>query len=103
MPHRRHSFRATTSLRRCWDFRYGSSTAERRALPRGRNTFKQVPEQFNFNTRAAFYRAVLTGEEYKLQGVASDVSAAYELRSNTVIDSLATLPGVHIVDADQIS
>ena len=59
---------------------------------------KQVPEQFNFNPRDAFYSAVHTGENFQLQGISKVMNDAFQASSNSVIDTLATQPGVHSID-----
>jgi peptidoglycan/LPS O-acetylase OafA/YrhL len=62
---------------------------------------KQAPEQFDFDTRKAFYRAVHTGQEIP-PGIATTVSEAYQARANSVIDSLATNPDIQLIDPSTI-
>ena len=59
---------------------------------------EQVPEQFNFDTRDAFYRAVHSGEDVQSLAVSTEDNETYQALPNSVIDSLAALPGVHIID-----
>ena len=63
---------------------------------------EQVPEQFNFDTRKAFYETIRTGTMFKVEGVKSDTSAAYLKSPNVIIDSLAAMPGVSIIDPSSI-
>lgn len=59
---------------------------------------KQVPEQFDFDPRQAFYSAVQTGQTISSQGVSLQESEIYQSRANAVIDSVGSMQGVHIVD-----
>ncbi|MDB5244137.1 MAG: acyltransferase [Parcubacteria group bacterium] len=59
---------------------------------------KQVPEQFDFNIRDAFYRAVHLGERLELQSIKASRHQMYQTFPNAVIDSLGALPGVRIID-----
>ncbi len=59
---------------------------------------EQVPEQFNFNTRDAFYRAVHSGQDVRSLAISTKDNEAYQALPNSVIDGLTTLPGVHVID-----
>jgi peptidoglycan/LPS O-acetylase OafA/YrhL len=59
---------------------------------------EQVPEQPAFNIRDAFYRAVHTGQALEMRGISTADHEAYQAPANSVIESLATLPGVRIAD-----
>ena len=80
-------------------------TTEVRELSReGREIYivEQVPEQFNFDERDAFYRAVHSGQDVQSLAISTKDNGAYQAMPNSVIDSLAALPGVHIVDPSTI-
>jgi len=59
---------------------------------------KQVPEQFDFDPRAAFYKAVHTGQVLQTQGISASSSAEYQARANVVIDAASEIPHVYMVD-----
>jgi len=59
---------------------------------------EQVPEQFNFDTRDAFYRAVHSGQGLQSLAISTKDNAAYQALPNSVIGTLSTLPGVYIID-----
>ncbi len=59
---------------------------------------EQVPEQFKFDTRDAFYRAVHSGRDIQSLAISTKDNEAYQALPHLVIASLATLPGVHIID-----
>jgi peptidoglycan/LPS O-acetylase OafA/YrhL len=63
---------------------------------------KQVPEQLDFDSRTAFYDAVHTGQVLQLKGVAASTSAIYLAPSNTVINSVTDISGVHLLDPSTI-
>jgi len=58
----------------------------------------QAPEQFDFDTRDAFYRAVHKGEESRLDGIMTKDNESYQELFNAVSARIAQLPGVNIVD-----
>lgn len=59
---------------------------------------EQVPEQFDFNIRDAFYRAVHTGQEIQFQGISTKEHEVYQELPNSVIDGLGALHGVHVIN-----
>ncbi len=59
---------------------------------------EQVPEQFNFDTRDAFYRAVHSGQDVQSLSISTKENEVYQTLPNSVIDNLATLPNVHVID-----
>lgn len=63
---------------------------------------EQVPEQPTFSIRDVFYTAAHTGQEMPVQGVSTAQNDTYQSSSNSVIEQLATLPGVHILNTASI-
>ena len=59
---------------------------------------KQAPEQFDFITRDAFYRAAYTSDRIPMHGTQSAVNDAYQSLANKSIDSMSAVPGVHVID-----
>ena len=59
---------------------------------------KQTPEQFDFITRDAFYRAAYTSDRIVLHGTQSTANDTYQSLANKSIDSLSAVSGVHIID-----
>jgi len=66
----------------------------------GRNVYiiKQVPEQFDFDTRAAFYRAVRTGQDAGLNAVIAKDNETYQALADAAIDTLASEARIIIID-----
>jgi hypothetical protein len=58
----------------------------------------QVPEQFAFDARSAFYRAARTGQVPDPLGTATSTEAAYRAASIAVFSTLAKDTGVHVLD-----
>ncbi len=59
---------------------------------------EQVPEQPQFDLRNIFYRAVHTKKEIQFESISMKDSEATQALPNSVIDSLASLPNVHIIN-----
>jgi len=62
----------------------------------------QVPEQFSFNTRTAFYRAAHTGESVAALPVTVKESDVYREGSVAVFDSLKMTPHLTTIDPAKI-
>jgi len=84
-----------------------SAVLERNLLPEvsslateNRNVYlvKEIPEQFDFVSRDAFYRAARTGEEVTMQSVSLAAAKDYTALSSAIIDKAAVMPGVHVID-----
>ena len=69
----------------------------------GRNVVivKQVPEQFYFGTREAFYSAVHT-HNVPSRAVSAEVHTAYQLSTNTILDRFVMEKGVSVIDPSKI-
>ncbi len=63
---------------------------------------KQTPEQFDFVTRDAFYRAAYTNKHISMHGTQSEANDAYQALANKSIDSFRSVPGVHIIDPSTV-
>jgi predicted RNA-binding protein YlxR (DUF448 family) len=59
---------------------------------------EQVPEQTEFDLRDMFYRAVNTKKEIPLKSVTLKESMETQTLPNSIIDTLASLPNVYILD-----
>jgi peptidoglycan/LPS O-acetylase OafA/YrhL len=66
----------------------------------GRNIYimQQVPEQFNFVPRIAFYQAVQSGRQVVNRGVGVSTNSAYQKLSGDALKALTAIPGVHFLD-----
>jgi hypothetical protein len=62
---------------------------------------KEVPEQFTFASREAFYAAIHTGTS-TITSASTEKEAAYSKRSNKAIDAIATSTAVSSIDPSQI-
>ncbi len=73
-------------------------------LSEGRSVYiiEQIPEQFKFDLRSSFYRAVHSKKEIPFERVSQEESNALQALPNGVIRSLATLPNVHIINPAQL-
>jgi peptidoglycan/LPS O-acetylase OafA/YrhL len=63
---------------------------------------EQVPEQPGFIVRNVFYRAVHLRQDVQLGGISMKDSEIYQAPTNSVMNSLATLLGVHVIDPSTI-
>ena len=59
---------------------------------------EQVPEQLHYDTRTLFYATVRAGMAVPVPSVSAAENAAYQARSNSVINALAGTPGVTVID-----
>ena len=66
----------------------------------GRDVYivKQVPEQFAYNPREAFYHALHRDIDIGVEGVTTKDNDMYQTLANEVIDSLVNVPHVHIIN-----
>ncbi len=69
-----------------------------RLVAGGRNVvvMKQVPEQFGFNAREAYY--TLARSEEEVESVTLTAHIAYQKRSNDIIEALENIPHVSVLD-----
>ena len=63
---------------------------------------KQTPEQPEFDPRKAFYKAVATGKEIEIQGITSAENTAFRSNADAVIDSVAKIRGVYVIDPSSV-
>ena len=63
---------------------------------------EQAPEQFGFDLRDAFYRAVHSGQDLGSLAVTAKDSQAYQALADSIIESLRSLPDVHIIDPSSV-
>lgn len=63
---------------------------------------EQVPDQFDFDPRSAFYQSVHTRQKIAIQGISASTSAEYMARPNSIINELASLPGVHVLNPSTV-
>lgn len=64
---------------------------------------KQIPEQRGFSARTAFYQAIHTGNPTPYpESISSAVYRDHGTSANTIIDSLAELPNVYVIDPSVI-
>lgn len=63
---------------------------------------EQVPEQFDFDIRQAFYRSAFQGKTIDLRGTPVEMNGAFQKRAHEVIDPLAEISGVFVLDPADI-
>jgi peptidoglycan/LPS O-acetylase OafA/YrhL len=70
----------------------------------GRNVYivKQAPEQFNFDPRTAFYKAVHGAQSIEEESTPTAENVAYQTLANGIIDTVGKISGVHVLDPASI-